>query len=264
MATTIATIRAAMRKDLKDEDSIRWTDDELDRHIQHAVLDISQAVPLEAKDDSLVIPTPASREIDISAIAGLIYVEAVEYPVAQYPKRYRDHKVWANSLELLIDTMPTAADPLYLYYGKVHSITALSLIAWTALTLYALGDTIVPLAAPNGYEYECTVAGTSGAAEPTWPLVPGGTVVDATATWTCRSASSLPGHLEDLCAVGAGAYAALEWASYAINQVNVGGEPTPREYLEWSQRRMDYYHKELTRYGRQAKLKVRQLYADIR
>ena len=202
MATTIATIRARIRKDLKDEDSIRWTDDELDRHIQHAVLDISQAVPLEAKDEALVIPTPASREIDISGVAGLIYVEAVEYPVAQYPKRYRDHKVWANTLELLISETPTADDPVYLYYGKVH------------------------------------------------------TVDDA--------ASSLPGHLEDLCAVGAGAFAALEWASYAINQVNVGGEPTPREYLAWARERLDFYHKELKRYGRQSRLKIRQLYAEPR
>ena len=148
MATTIATIRARIRKDLKDEDSIRWSDDEIDRHIQHAVLDISQAVPLEAKDDSLVIPTPTSREIDISGVAGLIYVEAVEYPAAEYPKRYRDYKVWANTLELLIEETPTAADPVYLYYGKVHTVDA--------------------------------------------------------------AASSLPGHLEDLCSVGAGAYAALE------------------------------------------------------
>jgi len=202
MATTIATIRARIRKDLKDADSIRWSDDELDRHIEHAVLDISQAVPLEAKDETLVIPTPASREIDISGVAGLIYVEAVEYPAAEYPKRYRDYKVWAGTLELLIEDTPTADDPVYLYYGKVH------------------------------------------------------TVDDA--------ASTLPGHLEDLCAVGAGAFAALEWANYAINQVNVGGEPTPREYLEWAQRRLDFYHKELKRYGRQSRLKIRQLYAEPR
>ena len=264
MAISISTIRAAMRKDLKDEESIRWTDDELDRHIQHAVLDISQAVPLEEKDESLVITTPASREIDIRSVAGLVYVEAVEYPVAQYPKRYRDYKVWANHLELLVDTLPTAADKVYLYYGKVHSVAALTLTAWKDATAYDLGDKVVPLAAANGYEYECTGAGTSDAAEPTWPTVPGATVVDDGATWTCRSASSLPEYLEDLCAVGAGAYAALEWASYAINQVNVGGEPTPKEYLDWSQRRMDYYHSELKRYGRQARLKIRQLYAEPR
>jgi len=202
MATTIATIRARIRKDLKDEASIRWTDDELDRHIEHAVLDISQAVPLEAKDETLVIPTPASREIDISGVAGLIYVEAVEYPAGEYPKRYRDYKVWAGTLELLIEETPTADDPVYLYYGKVHTVDVTS--------------------------------------------------------------STLPGHLEDLCAVGAGAFAALEWANYAINQVNVGGEPTPREYLEWAQRRLDFYHKELKRYGRQSRLKIRQLYAEPR
>jgi len=200
MATTISTIRARIRKDLKDDDSIRWSDDEIDRHIGHAVLDISQAVPLEAKEESLVIPTPASREVDISGIAGLVYVEAVEYPAGEYPKRYRNFKVWANTLELLIDAAPTAAESLYLYYGKVHTVGAES--------------------------------------------------------------STLPGHLEDLCAVGAGAYAALEWASYAINQVNVGGDPTPREYLDWAQKRLDFYHGELKRYGRQSRLKVRQLYAN--
>ena len=135
-------------------------------------------------------------------MTGLIYVEAVEYPTGEYPKRYRDYKVWADTLELLVDEMPTAAEPVHLYYGKVHTVDAV--------------------------------------------------------------ASSLPGYLEDLCAVGAGAFAALEWANYAINQVNVGGEPTPREYLEWAQRRLDFYHSELKRYGRQARLKVRQLYAEPR
>lgn len=261
----LATMRIRVRRDLKDEDSIRWSDDELDRHIQHATLDIAQAVPLEAKDESLVIPTPASREIDLSSVTGLIYVEAVEYPTAQYPKRYRGFKVWGSILELLIDELPTAAASLYLYYGKMHALTALGTTAWEASTAYSLGDIVVPtVGKETGFEYECTTAGTSDASEPTWPTYGGATVADSTVTWTCRSASTLPGHLEDLCAVGAGAYAALEWASYAINQVNVGGDPTPREYLEWAQRRLDFYHKELKRYGRQARLKIRQLYAEPR
>jgi len=195
-------MRTKVRRDLKDEDSARWSDDELDRHIQHAVLDIAQAVPLEAKDESLVIPTPASREISLSSITGLIYVEAVEYPTGEYPRRYREFRVWGNTLELLIDETPAADDPVYLYYGKTHTLDA--------------------------------------------------------------TTSTLPPHLEDLCAVGAGAYAALEWASYTINQVNVGGEPTPREFLEWAQRRLDFYHKELRRYGRQSRLKIRRLFAETR
>jgi len=50
MSTTIATIRAMVRKDLRDDDSVRWTDDELDRHIEHAVRAISLAVPIQARD----------------------------------------------------------------------------------------------------------------------------------------------------------------------------------------------------------------------
>ena len=43
----------------------------------------------------------------------------------------------------------------------------------------------------NGYYYYCSVAGTSGGSEPTWPTTPGATVVDGTATWTCVRAFKL-------------------------------------------------------------------------
>ncbi len=49
--TSIADIRARLRKDLHDEDSAnhRWTDGELDRHIQHTVREFSLTLPLEVK-----------------------------------------------------------------------------------------------------------------------------------------------------------------------------------------------------------------------
>lgn len=47
----------------------------------------------------------------------------------------------------------------------------------------ALNDTVIPTA-PNGRLYKCTVGGTAGASEPTWPVTAGGTVTDGTATWT--------------------------------------------------------------------------------
>ena len=199
MTTTIATIRAMVRKDLRDDDSVRWTDDELDRHIEHAVKDISCAVPLQARDTDLTIPDPASREIDISGITGRISVEAVEYPVGYYPKRYRHFTLWVDVLELLIDTEPTAGDSLYLYYGKLHTVDA--------------------------------------------------------------EGSTLPANLENLCALGAGAYAALDWAVYTINQVNVGGDPTPDNFMKWGQARLDYFLAELRRL-KSAKLKVRVLYTE--
>jgi flagellar hook protein FlgE len=53
--------------------------------------------------------------------------------------------------------------------------------AWQASTAYNVGQIISP-SASNGHFYECTVAGTSGNAPPTWPT-DGSTVTDGTVTW---------------------------------------------------------------------------------
>lgn len=60
--------------------------------------------------------------------------------------------------------------------------------AWAASTAYALGDFVRPTSIADGslFVYECTVAGTSGTTEPTWPTVDGQTVVDGSVTWTAR------------------------------------------------------------------------------
>jgi len=59
---------------------------------------------------------------------------------------------------------------------------------WVTLTAYVVGDFRVAVAVPDDFFYECTVAGTSGATEPTWSgIAEGETIVDATATWTKRA-----------------------------------------------------------------------------
>jgi|SRR5882672_6320278 len=40
---------------------------------------------------------------------------------------------------------------------------------------------------PNGFEYECTTAGQTGAREPTWPTTVALTVTDGSVIWTCRA-----------------------------------------------------------------------------
>lgn len=72
--------------------------------------------------------------------------------------------------------------------------------AWQATTAYtyreprdAASGSVVRPTSQNGYHYKCTVAGTSGASEPTWPTTPGGTVVDGTVTWECYVAFQLDG-----------------------------------------------------------------------
>ena len=60
--------------------------------------------------------------------------------------------------------------------------------AWAASTAYAVNDCVSPTSA-NGYYYKATVAGTSDAAEPTWPTALGETVVDGGVTWECVATS---------------------------------------------------------------------------
>jgi len=192
----LTDMRAIVRRDLHDEDAnnYRWTDDELDRHIAHAVQDFSEAIPYEQK--AVKATTSGSREIDISTITDRIMVEAVEYPVDKFPKRYQRFSLWADSLTLLGDEVPDGSNA-YIYYGKLHT----------------LGES-----------------------------------------------STIPAMYEDLIAAGVGGYAAVEWAVYAINRVNVGGTPTPGEFLAWGKEKLAYFKAELKRLGRRNRVRIRSLY----
>jgi phage tail sheath gpL-like len=68
--------------------------------------------------------------------------------------------------------------------GFVASITGPT---WATLTAELVGQYVVPTTA-NGYFYKCTVAGTTGASQPSWPSTVGTTVADGTVTWTCVGA----------------------------------------------------------------------------
>ena len=56
-------------------------------------------------------------------------------------------------------------------------------ITWKANTAFTVGRELIPTI-PNGHKYQCTTAGTSGATEPVWPTVSGGTVADGSVIWT--------------------------------------------------------------------------------
>lgn len=193
----LAEMRTIVRRDLHDEDdaNYRWTNDELDRHIAHAVNDFSEAIPYEQKATKAT--TSGSRELDISTLTGRIMVEAIEYPVGKFPKRYQRFSLWADTLTLLGDEVPNGSNA-YIYYGKLHTIDA--------------------------------------------------------------EGSSLPTKHEDLVATGACGYAAVEWAAYAINRVNVGGLMTPREFLTWGREKLGYFKQELKRLGRRNRVRIRSLY----
>lgn len=193
----LTEMRTMVRCDLKDEDAgnHRWTDDELDRHIAHAVKDFSEAVPDE---QIMIISTVSgSREIDISTISNRVMVEAVEYPVDRFPKKYQRFSLWANTVTLLGDEIPDGSDAC-IYYGKTHELD------------------------------------TSG--------------------------STIQVKYEELIVIGACGYAAVEWAGYTINRVNVGGDITPREFLAWGKEKLGIFKAELKRMGKTNRIRIRSLY----
>jgi len=195
----LPTIRARMRKDLHDEDALnyRWTDGELDRHIQHTVREFSLAVPLEAK--TTLATTAGSRDLSITGLTDLVAIEAVEYPIVEYPPEHVRFSVWLSTLSLLVDKTPGAAEAVNVFWTKLHTIDATS--------------------------------------------------------------STVPARFEDVIAAGAAGYAALEWASFSTNRINVGGRDVWREYLIWGQERLAEFQRALARYGRRNAVRARRLYA---
>ena len=71
---------------------------------------------------------------------------------------------------------------LFIGYQTGMNVTTAS--NWAASTSYNVGDYVNPTSW-NGYSYKCTVAGTTGSTEPTWPTTIGDTVTDGTVTWEC-------------------------------------------------------------------------------
>jgi hypothetical protein len=114
-------IRTLVRRDLHDEDenNYRWSDDEIDRHILHAVSDISEAVP--AEQTAVLATVSGSRELDISGITDRIAIRAVEYPVNRFPKRYRRFSFWKNTLTLIDRETPDGGNAC-IYYEKAHTL----------------------------------------------------------------------------------------------------------------------------------------------
>ena len=72
--------------------------------------------------------------------------------------------------------------------------------------------------------------------------------------------TSIPPALHDLVATGAAAYAALEWANFATNRINSGGDDVWRRYLEWGQDRLASFSRGLAKHGRERRLRSRRLY----
>lgn len=111
-----------VRRDLNDEATpYQWSDEELTRHINHAVKELSESVPLPAK---ATLPTVSgSWEVDISSLTDRIMVQAVEYPVDESPAQYQRFSIWGDILTIISGGEPNGSN-CNVYYGKLHTLDA--------------------------------------------------------------------------------------------------------------------------------------------
>ncbi|MCD6453568.1 MAG: hypothetical protein J7K77_04715 [Dehalococcoidales bacterium] len=109
-----------VRNNLKDEITpYQWSDDELTRHINHALRELSERTPLPAE---AILPTiSTSRAVDISSLTERIMVQAVEYPLGAFPTQYQRFSIWGDVLVIISGDTPNGTN-CRIYYGVLHTI----------------------------------------------------------------------------------------------------------------------------------------------
>lgn len=119
----LTEMRTRVRRDLRDTDETdqRWSDDELDRHIERAVRELSLAAPVEAV--STLTTAAGSRDLDVSELTDRVSIEAVEYPAGQYPPSFVPFSAWGDTLTLVVDRAPRAGERAAVSYSKLHTLT---------------------------------------------------------------------------------------------------------------------------------------------
>jgi hypothetical protein len=117
--TTIDAVRARLRVDLDDLDptAYRWTDAELDRHINNALNRLSLAIPRQLR--TTLQTTAGSRDIWLLSLEPRLGVSRVEYPAGNYPPTYVRFAIWGSLLTIHGDAPTTAAD-LTVYWLAAH------------------------------------------------------------------------------------------------------------------------------------------------
>jgi hypothetical protein len=95
-------------------------------------------------------------------------------------------------------------------------------------------------------------------------------VADVDVYWhqphTINGSSTFPDAHDDIIATGAAGYAALEWASFASNRVNVGGDDVWGRYMEFANVRLAEFRERLRRLPEANRARSSRLYtpADAR
>jgi hypothetical protein len=155
----LTDMRTLVRRDLKDEDNsnYRWQDNEIDRAIARALLELSRYVPREMK--ATIATTAGSREITMTTLTDRVSVDRVEFPISQTPRQFQRFTVYADTITLVGDVEGDGAN-CYIYWGSVHTMGATSTIPSYLEDVLALGATAYAVLAQT--QYRTDTAGIGG------------------------------------------------------------------------------------------------------
>lgn len=109
---------AAIARDLGDPDNVLWTEDDLNRHLDHALADLADAAGVQASED---ITADGSNTYDLRDYTDIRALLAVEWPVGEQPPAHIRFHVWAGQARLL-DAMPPDGDAVRLHFRKAFTV----------------------------------------------------------------------------------------------------------------------------------------------
>jgi hypothetical protein len=120
---TLVSLRGQLRVDLHDQDaaSYRWSDPELDRHLQRATRELSLALPRERRQP-LVVSGGPTRDLDMSVLVDLVRVYAVEYPVGEFPSCFVQFQTWQTTLTVQTDKLLENGETVNVYWGSLQAV----------------------------------------------------------------------------------------------------------------------------------------------
>jgi len=111
-----------LRRDLGDTDSVNalWSSEDLERHLRHALRELSEHIPREMK--TVLTTTAGSRDISLPSLTDRIALVAVEWKTGTYPPEYQRFAVWQDTLTVLVDPAPTTVEDVNIYWHALHDI----------------------------------------------------------------------------------------------------------------------------------------------
>jgi len=111
-----------LRRDLGDTDAVNalWSNEDLERHLRHALRELGEHVPREMK--TTLSTTAGSRDISLVPLSDRVGILAIEWKTGKYPPEYQRFAVWQDTLTLLVDPAPTAVENVNVYWHALHDI----------------------------------------------------------------------------------------------------------------------------------------------